>query len=96
MLVPDLTRHRGGGQPACELSPDSDLGDKLVTTGVGRLTPSEIGTALDCGSRAAERLLRAGLIEAAALFLAGEARVCGALPAASAREAISAKERIHA
>jgi ApbE superfamily uncharacterized protein (UPF0280 family) len=83
-------------RPACELAPDSDLGERLVTTGVGRLAPPEIGTALDRGSNAAERLRRAGLIEAAALFLAGEARVCGGLAGALPERAIAAKERIHA
>ncbi len=35
--------------PASELAPDSDLGDRLVTQGVGELSPAEIETALDAG-----------------------------------------------
>ena len=89
----DLPGHPGvTRRPARELSPDSDLGERLVTTGVGRLAPGEIRTALERGWRAAERLRRAGPIEAAALFLAGEARLCGALPGG----AIAAREPIHA
>jgi ApbE superfamily uncharacterized protein (UPF0280 family) len=60
------------------LAPDSDLGDRLVTTGVGALSGDEVATALKGGLTEAERLRRRGLIEAAALFLQGEARMCGA------------------
>ena len=41
-------------QPANELSPDSDLGDRLVTTDVGPLTPIEIEDALGRGTSVAE------------------------------------------
>jgi len=64
---------------ASRLAPDSDLGDRLVTTSVGALSSDEVAAALEAGLAEAERLLRRGLIEAAALFLQGEARVCGAL-----------------
>ena len=64
-------------RPARELAPDSDLGERLVTVGVGALTASEIDTALDAGLAVAEGLRRRGVIEAAALFLAGEAKICG-------------------
>jgi ApbE superfamily uncharacterized protein (UPF0280 family) len=60
---------------ARELSPDSDLGDRLVTTAVGELTPAEVSEALDRGSVCAERLLTSGLIDAAALNLQGTIRV---------------------
>jgi len=63
--------------PACSLSPDSDLGDRLVTYRVGALSRAEIAEALDRGLAVAERLRRAGLIEAAALFLGGGVRLCG-------------------
>jgi ApbE superfamily uncharacterized protein (UPF0280 family) len=66
-------------EKACTLAPDSDLGERLVTTGVGALSGDETATALEAGLAEAERLQRRGLIEAAALFLQGEARVCGAL-----------------
>jgi ApbE superfamily uncharacterized protein (UPF0280 family) len=74
----DLPGHQAiERRPAQELAPDSDLGERRVTVGVGALTASEIDTALDAGLAVAEGLQRRGLIEAAALFLAGEARVCG-------------------
>jgi len=59
------------------LAPDSDLGERLVTTGVGALCEDEVATALESGLAVAEELRRRGLIEGAALFLSGEARVCG-------------------
>jgi ApbE superfamily uncharacterized protein (UPF0280 family) len=58
--------------PANALQPDSDLGARLVTRGVGELSASEIEDALDAGSRRARQLLAAGLIEGAALRLHGE------------------------
>ena len=64
--------------PACELAPDSDLGDLLVTRAVGELNATEVNEALAAGERTAERLLRVGLIRAAALHLQGETRVVGA------------------
>jgi uncharacterized protein len=67
-----------GRIPACELAPDSDLGNRLVTQSVGALAPVEIREALDAGVRVAERLCAAGLIRAAALRLQGETRVVGA------------------
>jgi ApbE superfamily uncharacterized protein (UPF0280 family) len=63
---------------ACELAPDSDLGERLVTQSVGVLTPGEIGDALDAGIRFAESLRGLGLIDACALNLQGETRVIGA------------------
>jgi uncharacterized protein len=64
---------------ARELAPDNDLGDHLVTQGVGDLTAQEIGTALDSGEAFARTLLREGLIRAAALHLRGETRIAGLL-----------------
>jgi len=64
-------------QPACALSPDSDLGVRLVTTGVGTLSAFEVAGALEAGRRAADDLVHAGLIAGAALSLAGESRVVG-------------------
>jgi ApbE superfamily uncharacterized protein (UPF0280 family) len=63
---------------ACELAPDSDLGERLVTQSVGELTRGEIGDALEAGIRLAESLRGSGLIRAAALNLQGETRVIGA------------------
>jgi uncharacterized protein len=63
--------------PACELAPDTDLGDRLVTQAVGELTLNEVHRALTTGARAAERLLSIGLIRSAALSLQGQTRVVG-------------------
>ena len=64
-------------EPARKLDPDSDLGDRLVTTKVGKLTPAEIATALDAGAQCAAGYLDRGLIVGAALMLSGESRVAG-------------------
>lgn len=63
--------------PAHSLAPDSDLAGRLVTTSVGALSRQEITMALDAGLAKAEALRQRGLIEATALFLNGEARICG-------------------
>lgn len=62
---------------ACDLAPDSDLGDRLVTQAVGELAPGEVCDALDSGLRVADSLCASGLIRAAALNLQGETRVIG-------------------
>ena len=70
---------------ACTLQPDTDLGERLVTTDVGLLADEEICEALERGLAVAEDYRRRGLIEAAALFLAGQSRDCGnALPETAA------------
>jgi uncharacterized protein len=58
--------------PAHDLQPDSDLGARLVTRGVGELSDREIESALEAGAARARQLLAAGLIEGAALRLHGE------------------------
>jgi ApbE superfamily uncharacterized protein (UPF0280 family) len=58
--------------PAQDLQPDSDLGARLVTRGVGRLSPDEIAVALEAGAARARALLAAGLIDGASLCLHGE------------------------
>jgi uncharacterized protein len=65
--------------PACELAPDSDLGDRLVTQAVGELTLHEVDQALNGGAETACLLLRMGLIQSAALNLQGQTRVVEAL-----------------
>jgi ApbE superfamily uncharacterized protein (UPF0280 family) len=65
-------------QPANELQPDSDLGARLVTRDVGELTEGEIEAALAAGDRRGRALLAAGLIEGAALRLAGATVSLGA------------------
>ena len=63
--------------PASDLQPDSDLGDRLVTRSVGPLDRRDIDRALRRGLAVAERLVAAGLIEAAALHLSGQTLVAG-------------------
>ena len=67
---PAITR-----RPACELSPDSDLRDRLVTVDVATLESAEIDEALVHGASCARVLLGEDLIEAAAIHLQGETRV---------------------
>jgi len=58
--------------PAHDLQPDSDLGARLVTRDVGKLSGSEIQHALEAGADHARKLLAAGLIDGAALRLQGK------------------------
>jgi ApbE superfamily uncharacterized protein (UPF0280 family) len=75
----DLPGHPGVARaPANTLQADTDLGDRLVTTAVGRLAPEEVAEALAAGAARAEAMRARGLVAAAALFLAGESRVVGA------------------
>jgi ApbE superfamily uncharacterized protein (UPF0280 family) len=63
--------------PARQMQADTDLGELLVTTGVGPLAAAEVDRALDAGVARAEAMLARGLIAGAALFLAGEVRLVG-------------------
>jgi ApbE superfamily uncharacterized protein (UPF0280 family) len=81
--------------PACELSPDSDLGARLVTQGVGTLALGEVERALDNGLAVAEDFRRRGLIAASALFLAGQARISGSMALAAPNKS-PGKEVAHA
>jgi uncharacterized protein len=54
---------------ATELSPESDLGSRYVTTAVGELTSIEVAEALQRGARCAEAMIASGLIHGAALHL---------------------------
>jgi ApbE superfamily uncharacterized protein (UPF0280 family) len=65
--------------PAESLQCDSDLGARLVTVGVGALADADVATALAAGAARATAMLEGGRITAAALFLAGDSRVVGAL-----------------
>lgn len=74
----DLPGHPGiAREPANSLSPDSDLGDRLVTIDVSPLPAQDIQQALDAGKAAALDMIDAGLIRAAALFLQGETCLVG-------------------
>lgn len=66
-------------RPARELAPDSDLGGRLVTTGVAPLQVGEIDAALAAGVAVAERFRWQGSIQSAALFLGGRYRISGKL-----------------
>jgi len=61
--------------PARSLAPDSDLGELLVTQGVGILSAEDVERALQAGMAVAEGLAAEGLIHSAALHLGGETRV---------------------
>lgn len=69
---PAIIRH-----PANELQPDSDLGARLVTRGVGQLLENEIAAALESGAECARQLFDRGLIEGAVLQLCGDMLVIG-------------------
>lgn len=58
-------------RPASDMQPDSDLGQRLVTTGVGALTDAEIARALDRGADCARALPLAAIV----LRLGGQTRV---------------------
>lgn len=58
-------------RPAVDVDSNTDLGQRLVTVDVGRLTRSEAQKALAAGVRRAESIIESGLIEGAVLTLAG-------------------------
>ena len=63
--------------PAVELSPDSDLGERLVTVAVDKLAQPLINSALDRGEQRAMQLLSKGFITSAYINLQAHHRVCG-------------------
>ena len=63
--------------PARELSPDSDLGARLVTTAVGHLTDGDVSQALDKGTQCARHTLARGLIAGALLIMGTAVRHVG-------------------
>ncbi len=66
----DLPGHPGIARvPASQRRSDSDLGERLVTTGVGPLSGAEVERALARGADCARRLHERGRIAGAALFL---------------------------
>jgi uncharacterized protein len=62
-------------EPAVDLAPDSDLGDRLVTVEVGPLPPAKIERALHRGIARARSMRRRGLIVDALLVLQDRVRV---------------------
>ena len=81
---------------AHDLTPDSDLEDRLVTQGVGELTAAEVDQALAAGCRTAALLLRMGLIRSAALNLHGETRVTGAFRESRIMASVQERGLVHA
>lgn len=74
----DIPNHpRVARKPAAELSPDSDLGAKLVVVGCDKLSLQDQHIAIENGKAKAETLLQQGLIKAAALFFQNEHRIIG-------------------
>lgn len=75
---------------ARDLDPDSDLGDRPVTVGVGGLTKAEIETALEAGRAAAQAMIGRRLIAGAALILCGRNAIAGGatLPAIADRDPV--------
>ncbi|MBV9589663.1 MAG: UPF0280 family protein [Hyphomicrobiales bacterium] len=65
-------------RPACELDPDSDLGEISVVVDVGALDEMKIAAALRRGRERAEALIERGLIEGALLSLHGRWESVGA------------------
>ncbi|SPH18482.1 hypothetical protein DEA8626_02020 [Defluviimonas aquaemixtae] len=74
--LPDSPKIRR--RPARELSPDSDLGNRLVTVDVAALDPDETERALDAGVRRAGQIVATGAARAAFLSLQGSIRTVGA------------------
>jgi ApbE superfamily uncharacterized protein (UPF0280 family) len=66
---------------ASELDPDSDLGERMVTTDVGVLTIDEVHDALERGLVYAETYVERGLISGAVLHLAGTRASTATVPA---------------
>ena len=62
--------------PADSIQAESDLGDRLVTRYVGKLTNADIEEALGRGWAVAKRLVAAGSITAASLHCQGTTRFC--------------------
>jgi uncharacterized protein len=86
-------------EPANVLSPDSDLGSRLVTTAVAALTPEEKRAALTAGHAVANGFLRRGFIVAAAFRLQGlvsYAGECQHFSASSLKLPAKAQELVHA
>ena len=78
--------------PASRLSPDSDLGMLAVTVAVDDLDHDEMQTALDGGERAAQEMIKDGLIRAAVMRLGDCLRIVDERPN---RYTLAGKARIH-
>ena len=65
---------------ARDLDVDSDLGNRLVTTSVGRLEAEEVSKALDLGEDVARKFVAAGQILGVLMILQGVSRAVGGFP----------------
>ena len=93
----DLPGHAAvGREPASLFDPQSDLGDRLVTVRLGRLSTRECDEALANGLAMAQHLVDRGLIEAAALHLRGRSMVASRGHALERRLNLSEKTLVHA
>jgi uncharacterized protein len=63
--------------PAEDISPDTDLGTRLITVDVAPLTGAETTQALENGAKYARRIHERGLIDGALLTLNGQRRSVG-------------------
>ena len=63
--------------PANSLNPDSDLGDRLVTTGVPLLDNISVDSAIGCGAAVAQQMLDKGQIAGAVISLQGQNDIIG-------------------
>jgi hypothetical protein len=74
----DLPGHWGITRvPSRSLSPDSDLGTRLVTTDVAALSVGDVACALDRGLAVAREYAARGLIAGACLACQGQRRMIG-------------------
>ncbi len=71
----DISSDKVTREAASSLDPDSDLGDRPVTTAVDILTNDEIETALANGAKRAEAFCNKGLIQSVAIALAGHLKI---------------------
>ncbi|WP_425101805.1 UPF0280 family protein [Tropicibacter sp. S64] len=93
----DLPGHPGVTRvPAHHLSPDSDLGTRLVTTNVARLPPAKVAEALSRGQVVAQDYVEKGLIRAAYLSCQGARRMVGGQSVADEGSAGTQRELNHA
>lgn len=81
--------------PACELDPDSDLGDQMITTEVLPLPHADVHSALDRGRTLADQLVSRQLIISAGLSLAGEYQTTSAQNNINHRKMLNLKSNYH-
>ncbi len=74
---------------ARKLDPDSDLGQRLVTVCVGKLTQTERASALDQGARLAQHFCTDNTVNAVLMLLQGDCRVVGSLTAVRYYDALA-------